>query len=67
MQELEQAKADKENAMMVSVFWVTHVSHREAMSNKQSATLEGSTKSRKLPKKPENENMGKRTCEYTSL
>lgn len=53
MQELEQEKADKENAMIVSAFWVTYASDRDVMSNKQSITLEGSTKGRKLPKKPE--------------
>lgn len=68
MQELilDQLKADK-NVMMVSALWVTYVSDREVMSNNQSTTLEGSTNGRKLSKKPERENMGKKTCECTSL
>lgn len=64
---LEQLKADKENTVAVSAFCVTDISDREVMSNKQSTTLEGSTKDRKLPKQPECEDMGKKTCECTSL
>lgn len=37
------------------------------MRNKQSTALEGSTKGRKLPKKPEHEIVGKKTCKCTFL